>query len=825
MVKYFILCGFMLFSFISMSQTTLSWKVQHPISKKWLKLGEKGSVQEALMASGELPDPFVGDNEKLFSWVENHSWTFLAEFELKDLSSNYYDLDFPSIDTYADVFVNGKLVAKTENAFIHYRWEVKSLLKTGKNEVKIVFTPPTIALKNRLKEVGTVLPAPNDVGNVKVAPLARKPQYQFGWDWALRMVTMGFWEPAQVVPYVSNRVINRNIQTLSLDNNVAKLEFAVQLGRTNVAGPYTWVSEKFGSKELYPSRDGWLSEQFELKNPLLWWPAGMGEQHMGLDHWRIFDARGQLVYDDMITYGVKTVQLLQEKDEFGTSFQLVINGKKVFCKGGDYIPDDIFPARITDELLNKRVQDMADANFNMVRIWGGGMYPKEAFLEACDAHGIMVWQDCMFACAMYPGDEPFLNSVKAELNQQVPRISSHPSVVYWNGNNEVDVAWKNWGFQSTYKLNKNDQTLIETYYQKLFKETIPAVISEYTALPYVHTSPLSNWGKDEFYNHGTQHYWGVWHGKDPIEDFGRKIGRFNAEYGFQSFPEYSTLLSFSDTSQWQLNSKVMAHHQKSYVGNGMIAKHSDLLYGKTTDFKRFVYYSQLTQAEAVGLAITGHRLNQPRCSGTLYWQVNDCWPAPTWSSIDYYGNWKALQYRVKQDFENTAVLSTKNNGKYGYWLVSEWANAVSLEMKAKVLSPSGELLKAIECKRVLMSGTKEELFVTDLKAFENQDVLVQFDWRVEDQPWNSRTFVQTFNTLNWQKATEIKVVELKLDPLTKKGTLILESNGVALDCWVYSLKTGVHFETNFTQEMKGKFVKEFTYSATPSLTDFQFFWR
>ncbi|NCA21228.1 MAG: glycoside hydrolase family 2 protein, partial [Crocinitomicaceae bacterium] len=258
----------------------------------------------------------------------------------------------------------------------------------------------------------------------------------------------------------------------------------------------------------------------------------------------------------------------------------------------------------------------------MVRVWGGGYYPDEIFFNTCDEKGIMVWEDLMFACAMYPGDKEFLASVETELNHQMPRISAHPSVVLINGNNEVDVAWKNWGFQSQYKLNEADQKVILKAYDDLFKDLAVKVINKWTNTNYIHTSPLSNWGNDDFYNHGSQHYWGVWHGKDPMSDFAKKIGRFNAEYGFQSFPEFSTMNQFSEKSDWSLQSKVMKHHQKSYVGNGMIEKHANLLFGKTKDFEQFVYYSQLTQAYAVSSAVAGHRLDAPRCMGTLYWQLN-----------------------------------------------------------------------------------------------------------------------------------------------------------------------------------------------------------
>ena len=531
----------------------LTWNIQHPQTKKWIPLGKKGSVQEALIANGYLPDPFKSDNEKLFGWIENFDWTFEAVFHLDSVSSeSEYDLDFPSIDTYAKIYLNGTLCGTAENSFVHYRFPVKNLLIKGKNTVKVVFQSPVSAKKKEAQAF--VYPAPNDVGAIKVAPYCRKPQYQFGWDWSIRMTTMGFWEPAKLVSYKSNYVIGKSVSTFNLTETSAEQNNILFLRNNHAQTQYIWESKLFGTKTVQ-SRDAAVTRNDMLQNPELWWPRGQGSQHLYQDVWTLKSIDGQIIYHDTIQFGVRTSRVIQEKDQWGTSFVIEVNGRPMFCKGGDYIPADIFPAKIKDEDLMKTVEMMAESNFNMVRIWGGGLYAQEALLDACDRKGIMVWHDFMFACAMYPGDEAFLKNVKTELDQQIPRISSHASVVYFNGNNEVDVAWKNWGFQQTFHLSKTAQQQISDDYVKLFKELIPDEIGKYTKTPYIHTSPLSNWGKDEFYNSGTQHYWGVWHGSDPMSNMGTK------NRAVQCRIRFSILSGIFDPESVQLKSRLGAGQQ------------------------------------------------------------------------------------------------------------------------------------------------------------------------------------------------------------------------------------------------------------------------
>jgi beta-mannosidase len=427
---------------------------------------------------------------------------------------------------------------------------------------------------------------------------------------------------------------------------------------------------------------------------------------------------------------------------------------------------------------------------------------------------------------MYPGNNAFLKNIQVELEQQIPRIAGHPAVVLFNGNNEVDVAWKNWGFQSTYHLTAADCKLIETYYNRVFKELIPTTVKKYTPLPYEHTSPLSNWGKDEYFNHGTQHYWGVWHGNDPIGDFATKIGRFNAEYGFQSFPELSTIRSFSDSSDWSLNSPVMKYHQKSYVGNAMIAKHSDSLFGATTDFKRFVYYSQLTQAEAVRLAVTGHRLNFPRCTGSLYWQFNDCWPAPTWSSIDYYGNWKALQYTMKQTFADVTVLKQIDSTNVPhFWLLSDSPNGFHGTLTCEVYRFNGELLERMNCSPILDSTGKLEVFSSELEKWQQQPYFIRITGNIKNDTTILLTAIHRVSKDEHQRIPIAFMQFKEINTVEHTGKLTVYFSDMVEDFWISSRKLGIHFVTNFEDFLPGSYTFPFTFDELPELNDFETYYR
>ncbi len=821
----------LLFCFgIVFGQTTLNWKVFHPIKKMWMDAGTNLSVQEVLINSGDLPDPFVGENESKFDWIENYSWEFKSDvyFTTKDVKSEFIELLLPYVDTYAKIYVNDSLILLTDNAFKPYFVQLKSVIHKGNNEIRAVFTPPTLFHKQTYEKREVTYPAPNDVGEIPIAPLTRKPQYQFGWDWALRMNTIGFMKPVSVRSYNRNKIKWSKIETKSIRENLADLKLSIHFSQKSSTSVHL-VSKLFGDYPALLVTNGSVEINVLLNNPKLWWPRGQGEPYLYHDSWVISDLDGNLIDSTTVEFGVRTTELIQDKDANGTAYYFKINGRPIFCKGANYIPTDVFPSKISSEKVEKLIREMYKSNFNIVRVWGGGIYPDDSFYKACNKFGIMVWQDLMFACAMYPGDSIFLENVKEELEFQIPRIASNPCVIQFNGNNEVDVAWKYWGFRTKYQITNKQQAIIDENYDALFKRLLPKLIEENTLIPYIHTSPLGHWTQKEDFPHGTQHYWGVWHGKDPLEDFGRKSGRFNAEYGFQSFPEYSTLLSFSDTSEWDLNSSVMKNHQKSYVGNGMIKKHSDILFGKPKNFTEFVYFSQLTQAKAVSIAISSHRLNAPICMGTIFWQLNDCWPAPTWSSIDYYGNWKALQYRVKEDYQDVTVLEkTEEIGEEDYYFVSDSPVEFETDLISEVYSVKGMLIKKSTNRIKVKSGVKYILDIPNAEGWSKVNYFVKFSWENELHENKERSFTHIADVFSCSKASgnDFNWEIIQLDSINKKAVIEIYSGKLLQDLWFSSLKLGVKYNRNFISILPGKHQIEISYEGdVPKKEDFIVNWR
>lgn len=803
----------------SFAQRNLTWEFYNSEKKMWQDFGQSGSIQEKLIADGTLPNPFYGDNEKKFAWIEQQNWEMRSTIDLtaEEVASDHLELHFPNIDLFAKVYVNEVLLYEAGNFFHPHSIKLKFKVKVGLNSVKVMFTPPILYHKERYQKEAFHYPAPNDVNEIKIAPLTRKPQYQFGWDWALRMNTIGFSKPAQIRISKKAEIQNLVVNTLKVNGTTASILYCFQI--KDFSREYTLNSKLFGSKKLSEplvEGDGNIIQlPFILPNVKLWWPIGFGNQHLYTDSITLLNDKNEVVDSKVIQFGVRTSKLVQSVDKWGTSYEIQINGVPIFCKGANYIPQEIFPAKVQNQDIVKMIDQMVAANFNMIRVWGGGYYPDDIFFKTCDEKGIMVWQDLMFACAMYPGDDAFLKSVKTELNYQIPRISTHPSVVLFNGNNEVDVAWKNWGFQKQYNLKAKDEGVIEKAYFDLFKSLATITIANWSNTSYIHTSPLSNWGNEDFYNHGSQHYWGVWHGKDPMSDFATKIGRFNAEYGFQSFPEYSTIEEFADKKDWNLYSDVMKHHQKSYVGNGMIEKQSDLLFGKAKDFIQFIYFSQLTQAYAVSTAVAGHRLDAPRCMGTLFWQLNDCWPAPTWSSIDYYGNWKALHYTIKDDYRQLTVLKKLNEkGQISLWLKSDFTDTTVIKTKIETFSLDGKLIKTKNLNIKIAYQSSKELFNQQVPKI--TDVLV----RVTLNDSYSRDFL-----VSKRKSFTVNPVILnleKVDLVNKTAEIKIVNKTFLADFWLISNNSDVKFERNFLNLLPGNHSIKIKFESQPQLIDFNY---
>jgi beta-mannosidase len=561
MMKY-IVSFFMViwcFSFVVAQKTQIDivkhWQFKQTGKSKWHTSTVPGTVHTDLLQHQLIPDPFFGTNESKLQWISHVDWEYQTIFKLdaKTFSQKHKILVFEGLDTYAEVYLNGKQILSTDNMFRTWRVDVSQLIQSTNNQLHIIFK----SAHRMADSLAALSPIKYPCENNR--NVVRKAQYHFGWDFAPKLTTCGIWRKV-------------------------RLE--------------AWDDEM--SNTLPAPKKSW------------------------------------------------NVSLVQEKDSIGQSFYFTVNGKPTFIKGANWVPADVFLPRITAYKYRKLLIAAKAAGIDMLRVWGGGIYEADIFYELCDSLGIMVWQDFMFAGAMYPGDSKFVESVKQEVNDNVQRLSKHPCIVLWCGNNEIDEAWHNWGWQKQYRFSPADSTQIWNDYKNLFHDIIPTIVAQYSQQPYITTSPLNGWGRKESMTHGDSHYWGVWWGLQPIETYEQKIPRFMSEYGMQSLPNFESIQQFAQPKDWDTSSAVMKAHQKHPTGYQTLATYLQQNKLKPTHFKQYISATQQVQAKAMEIAINAHLKAQPYCMGTLFWQFNDCWPGASWSVVDYYGRKKKAYFTVQK---------------------------------------------------------------------------------------------------------------------------------------------------------------------------------
>lgn len=642
------------------------WIFRKVNDTNWLRAKVPGTVHTDLLANQIIPDPFFGANEKQLQWIENEDWQYQTTFAISKEELNHQNtiLQFDGLDTFAEVTLNGTQILSANNMFRTWKVDVKKMLKVGQNQLKITFASAVKKGKEEAKKLSYTLP-----GDEKI--FTRKAQYHFGWDWGPRFVTAGIYKKAALHFWNNATITNIKINQDLTNDDLAKVEFEIELNSVNEAQYELNINDKTELVNLIKGKNN-LSLTYEINNPKLWWSNGLGKAHLYPFEISLTN-NNQTIDSRKLNIGLRTIELVQEKDAIGKSFYFKLNGQPVFMKGANYIPPDSFLPSATDSVYKSIVKNAVDANMNMLRVWGGGVYAEDSFYEECDKNGVLVWQDFMFACAMYPGDEAFLENVKQEVIDNVTRLQNHPSIALWCGNNENDEGWHNWGWQKQYKYSEQDSTRIWNDYQKLFHELIPQTLD--SLLPknenrYWPSSPSIGWGRQESLLSGDLHYWGVWWGNEPFEMYRQKVGRFMSEYGFQSMPDIKTFQAFAKSDELNFDSEAIKNHQKHPTGYKTINDYMVRDYQVPTSFEDYIYVSQLLQAEGMKIAIEAHRTDR-KCMGTLFWQLNDCWPVTSWSSVDYFGRWKAFQYQAKRSFENVLISIKKEGSSYKAYIVND----------------------------------------------------------------------------------------------------------------------------------------------------------
>jgi beta-mannosidase len=640
------------------------WQFRQEKTKPWLPAQVPGSVHTDLLALEQIPDPFIADNERAVQWVAESNWEYRCSFDVNPalMNEQHVFLVCDGLDTLAEVTLNGQPLGKTHNMFRKYRWGIKSLLQAEENELRILFRSPVQDItakqtKRPLRGVTQAIPG---------GPYIRKAPSQFGWDWGPQLPPIGIWKDIRLEGRSVARLDDVHLRQHH-EGSTVKITAQLVVERWQDPALYAVMRVKApdgapvgGAEETTtPVSDTNLTLSLPIDNPQLWWPNGYGAQPL-------YEVEIVLKTDngiqDQKTYqiGLRTLELRQAKDAAGQSFTFFVNGVPIFAKGANWIPADSFPTRISDAHLERLIQDTAATHQNMLRVWGGGFYEEERFYDLCDQYGILVWQDFVFSCSIYPmTDEAFVENVRIEVIEALRRLRHHASLALWCGNNEMEWGWEEWGWDTP--ENEDLKNAYDNFFHHLLPEWCAEEDPDHTYWP---SSPSSNtpFENSNSETQGDMHYWGVWHGGQPFVAYRALYPRFMSEFGFQALPPLETIRSYAMPQDWNMTSYIMEYHQRSQSGNSKMLHHMGNHFRFPKDFPTLVYLTQVVQAEAIRMGVEHWRRNRDRVSGTLYWQLNDCWPVASWSSLDYFGRWKALHYAAKR-FYDPLLLSLEDVGQ------------------------------------------------------------------------------------------------------------------------------------------------------------------
>ncbi len=670
-----------------------TWEFRKIGDKEWLHANVPGTVHLDLMSNKIISDPFSGDKEKDLQWIDTCSWEYQTFFDCDSslLASNHIELQFDGLDTYAKIFLNDVLLQSTDNMFRTWKVDCKNVLKGKQNHLLVQFESAIKKGKELAKQLSYTLPGEERV-------FTRKAAYQYGWDFAPRFVTCGIWRPVSLVSWDIFQISDLHIMQDEVSDTVANMVIEVHV-KADIASTIYFKTLIEGTKrdsvyfeqQVRPGENT-LNLNFKVRKPKLWWCNGLGESfmyHMSIQCSNIY----QKSEIRKASFGIRKIEFVQKNDTIGGSFYFKLNGIPVFMKGANYVPADVFLPRVKEDRYKEIVQSAVDANMNMLRVWGGGVYEDDQFYKQCDENGILVWQDLMFAGSVYPGDTAFLGNATQEVIDNVQRLHNHPCIALWCGNNEIDEGWNNWGWQKQYHYSTSDSLKLWKDYQKLFEIILPDVLRQQDPERfYIASSPFIGWAHAESVFQGDAHYWGVWWGQEPFSAYESHVGRFMSEYGFQGMPSYSSFKKFSDEKDLSLASLSVKNHEKHSAGFQTIQKYLERDYKQPKDFENYCYVSQLLQAEGMKTAIESHRRAKSTCMGTLYWQLNDCWPGISWSSTDYFGNWKASHYVAKSAYQKFLISAENRDSVLSVTVVSDEQTLLKAKFRLQLMDFGGIVL-------------------------------------------------------------------------------------------------------------------------------------
>lgn len=808
-----ILCSNMVSAEVFKQHIHENWMFKQARLNNWYKADVPGVVHTDLMANGIIEDPFYRLNERAVQWIDKEDWIYETEFtgHNKIVTRENQQIVFKGLDTYADVYLNDSLILKANNMFLEWKTNVKGILKAGKNKLKVYFHSPVKIDMPKWEALPYQLKADNDQSenggllNRKIGIFARKAGYHYGWDWGPRLVTSGIWRPVYLEAWDNIKIENVHIIQKEVSSERANLTSAVEIiSSRNIKNAIITIKadERLIATKCADLKKG-LNEfrlDYTIKEPQLWWSNGLGNPYL-YKFTTAVSLENHISDSISCNIGIRSLKVIADKDKYGRSLYFELNGKPVFMKGANYIPGDNFLPRITPEKYEKAILDAKYANMNMLRVWGGGIYEDDLFYDFCDKHGILVWQDFMFACALYPGDKAFTESVKQEAIYNVKRLRNHPCLALWCGNNENIDAWFGWGWKKEYEAMENgyaDKLWDDLY--NLYFRLLPQVVEEYGGgTGYRGSSPIAYPDKKSDGIHGDSHFWGVWHGNMPISQYNKERSRFFSEYGFQAFPELESVKMYAPLKEdHRIDSEVMMSHQRGGIAaNNKIKEYMLKSYNKPKDFESFLYVGMLLQGDAIKTAMEAHRRDMPYCMGSLFWQHNDCWPVASWSSRDYYGRWKAQHYFARKAYDMILVSPVVMDGQLTVHLVSDYLKPVRGKFTLKVMDMEGNIIYSKAEATQTPVNSSELIFKSDIKKISGNasfnDIIIYTEFQTPNKTYTNIAYTAEQKFMNYRPAN----MKWKIKKINDGYELLLTSEVFARGVFLSLPGINSFFEDNY----------------------------
>ena len=819
-------------------------KLIRSLREKWILRNHDRSVEinvevpstifEILIDKHLIEDPFYGNNEHTMQHIYNDEWEYEVNFDLEEhlLSYKHLILRFKGLDTFADIHLNGTSLGSTENMFRSYEYDITKLVKESNNRLKVVFESPVQKAKQFVEEYKKKLKNSHGIPGV---PYLRKAQYSFGWDWGPKLPDIGIWKDVEIEAFddlkieshyvdmnfsynKSHKHINDHEVYYSSNISHVELHVSTQLSnkienklindlelRCTIKGP-----DGIEGETLFELSKPELKVKFNLEYPFVWWTHDLGKPNL-------YDLSISLYYKKKKVdsfksrFGIREIKLIREQDKWGETFYFTLNRIPIFSKGANWVPIDSFLSRGKKKgLYEQNIENCLAANMNVIRVWGGGVYEDNKFYELCDENGILVWQDFPFACAIYPIHEDFFKNVILEVIDNVKRLRNHPSLAMWCGNNELEQLW-NWLLNLSELRNPDEIEKYEKGYLTLFKEVIPDLLKKYDPRrPYWPSSALDQYDGTKVLSpdpnnpeSGDSHYWRVWHGGASFKSYRKFDSRFMSEFGFESFPSIKTIESFCPEDQLYLDSPIMNNHQKNEGGNKKILRYMRKRFSIPREFEKQIILSQITQAEAIQYGVEYWRQNRNdfHCMGSLYWQLNDCWPVASWSSFDYYGRWKALHYFARRFYNHILPSVREHKESFELWIINDNPYHQSVNYYWKLYNSQGELLKEEIYELEISpcySKCIEKVKLSEIKSNSERNNLILF-YGIESQPLvKGMRLFDSPKRFDLKKPNIIwdfeKIIDDKEDLIVK---IRIKSNSIVLYLFITSNKYDFIASNNF----------------------------